>query len=392
MKKILIISPYFPYPPRDGGKVRLYNLIKYLAKTNDVYLLAYIEPEASMDSVNLAKQVCKDVFPVIRDENKRIIRDDIPRSASFFYTQAMIDELLRVMNLVKPDVVQLDFLIMTQYVNHIHNVPIFYTEHDMSVLDFKQSFHDRDLSETLRFIEWNKLVDYERQIVEKFKSVIVLTQRDKQLIEKFNPKVKATIIPTGVDVDFFKPNDDIADDYEQSLVFVGHYKHYPNADAIMYFVNNIYDKVLRILPDIKLYIVGSGLTKDVENLAKINKNIVITGEIDDIRKYLKRPNIFIAPIRLGGGIKGKVLEAMAAGLPVIATNEAVDGIDHNMTEAVLSSDDADIFADNIVKLVKDKKLYNTISKNARIIVEKNYDWKIIAQTLNNFYSDKLNKL
>ncbi|MFA7675378.1 MAG: glycosyltransferase family 4 protein, partial [Endomicrobiia bacterium] len=159
-----------------------------------------------------------------------------------------------------------------------------------------------------------------------------------------------------------------------------------------YFVNNIYDKVLRILPDIKLYIVGSGLTKDVENLAKINKNIVITGEIDDIRKYLKRPNIFIAPIRLGGGIKGKVLEAMAAGLPVIATNEAVDGIDHNMTEAVLSSDDADIFADNIVKLVKDKKLYNTISKNARIIVEKNYDWKIIAQTLNNFYSDKLNKL
>ncbi|MDD5102057.1 MAG: hypothetical protein PHH62_03620, partial [Endomicrobiaceae bacterium] len=158
MKKILIISPYFPYPPRDGGKVRLYNLIKYLAKTNDVYLLAYIEPEASMDSVNLAKQVCKDVFPVTRDENKRIIRDDIPRSASFFYTQAMIDELSRVMNLVKPDVVQLDFLIMTQYVNHIHNVPIFYTEHDMSVLDFKQTFHDRDLFETLRFIEWNKLV------------------------------------------------------------------------------------------------------------------------------------------------------------------------------------------------------------------------------------------
>jgi len=390
MKKILIISPYFPYPPRDGGKVRLYNLIKYLAKKNDVYLLAYIEPDASMDSVDTAKQVCKDVFPVVREEDKRIIRNDIPRSASFFYTQAMIDELSRVMKIVKPDIVQLDFLIMTQYVNHIEGVPVFYTEHDMSVLDFNQSFHDRDMTENLRFAEWGRLVEYERKIVEKFKSVIVLTERDKRLIEDFNPKVKAVIIPTGVDVDFYKPVEPLQD--EQNLVFVGHYRHYPNADAIIYFVNEIYGKVLKALPDIKLYIVGSGLTKEVSALAGKNKNIVITGEVEDIRQYLKKPNIFIAPIRLGGGIKGKVLEAMAAGVPVIATNEAVDGIDHNMSEAILSGDDADVFALNIIKLVKNKALYNTISKNARIIAEQYYDWKKISQALNDFYSDKIKKL
>jgi len=84
MKKILIISPYFPYPPRDGGKVRLYNLIKHLSKDNEVYLLAYIEPEASSDSIRTAKEVCKDVFPVVRHEDKRIEREDIPRCVSFF--------------------------------------------------------------------------------------------------------------------------------------------------------------------------------------------------------------------------------------------------------------------------------------------------------------------
>jgi glycosyltransferase involved in cell wall biosynthesis len=198
------------------------------------------------------------------------------------------------------------------------------------------------------------------------------------------------IIPTGVDVDFYKPVEPLQD--EQNLVFGGHYRHYPNADAIIYFVNEIYGKVLKALPDIKLYIVGSGLTKEVSALAGKNKNIVITGEVEDIRQYLKKPNIFIAPIRLGGGIKGKVLEAMAAGVPVIATNEAVDGIDHNMSEAILSGDDADVFASNIIKLVKNKALYNTISKNARIIAEQYYDWKKISQALNDFYSDKIKKL
>ncbi len=383
MKKILIISPYFPFPPRDGGKVRLYNLIKHLSLSNDVYLLAYIEPGARTDSVDMARKYCKDVFPVLRQEDKRIIREDIPRCVSFFYTQAMIDELQIVLDKIKPDIVQLDFLIMTQYVYHIKNVPVVYTEHDMSILDFNQSFHDRDLPDNERFIHWNKLVDYEKKILNKFNSIIVLTKRDKKLIEEFNKNVKANIIPTGVDINFFKPQNN---NQEQSLVFVGHYKHYPNADAIIYFVNEIYNDILKILPDLKLYIVGSGVTKDVLNLAKNNKNIVITGEVKDVGLYLQKPNIFIAPVRLGGGIKGKVLEAMACGIPVVATKEAVDGIDYDVKDCSLICNNKQEFVKNIVKLSKDKSLYIKLSCNSRKLVETYYDWHKIADILNNFYS------
>ncbi len=383
MKKILIISPYFPFPPRDGGKVRLYNLIKHLSLSNDVYLLAYIEPGARTDSVDMARKYCKDVFPVLRQEDKRIIREDIPRCVSFFYTQAMIDELQIVLDKIKPDIVQLDFLIMTQYVYHIKNVPVVYTEHDMSILDFNQSFHDRDLPDNERFIHWNKLVDYEKKILNKFNSIIVLTKRDKKLIEEFNKNVKANIIPTGVDINFFKPQNN---NQEQSLVFVGHYKHYPNADAIIYFVNEIYNDILKILPNLKLYIVGSGVTKDVLNLAKNNKNIVITGEVKDVGLYLQKPNIFIAPVRLGGGIKGKVLEAMACGIPVVATKEAVDGIDYDVKDCSLICNNKQEFVKNIVKLSKDKSLYIKLSCNSRKLVETYYDWHKIADILNNFYS------
>ncbi|MBO7431778.1 MAG: glycosyltransferase [Elusimicrobia bacterium] len=387
MKKILIISPYFPFPARDGGKVRLYNLIKHLSEKNEVYLLAYIEPSTDKSCVNLAKEFCTGVFPVLREEDKRIIRDDLPRSVSFFYTQAMIDELKKVLDIVKPDIVQLDFLIMTEYVKHIKNVPVFYTEHDMGLLDFNQSFHDRDLNDNERFFEWKKLVQYEKKILDFFTSVIVLTERDKGLIENLNNNIKATIIPTGVDSEFYKPND-IVDD-EKSLVFVGHYKHFPNLDAIVYFVKNIYPKVIEKIPNIKLYIVGSGVTKAVEDLK--SDNIIITGEIEDIRQYLKRPNIFIAPVRLGGGIKGKVLEAMAMGVPVVATKEAVSGIDYSIGEFALISDDTNVFADNIVKLYNDENIYNTLANNSRKIVENNYNWKKIAEKLNDFYSKKINK-
>ena len=387
MKKILIISPYFPFPARDGGKVRLYNLIKHLSKENEVYLLAYIEPTADRACVDLAKEFCKGVFPVVREEDKRIIRDDLPRSVSFFYTQAMIDELRKVLDIVKPDIVQLDFLIMTEYVKYIKNVSVFYTEHDMGLLDFNQSFHDRDLNDNERFFEWKKLVQYEKKILDFFTSVIVLTERDKGLIENLNNNIKATIIPTGVDTEFYKPNDIV--NKEKSLVFVGHYKHFPNLDAIVYFVKNIYPKVIEKIPNIKLYIVGSGVTKTVEDLK--SDNIVITGEVEDIRRYLKRPNIFIAPVRLGGGIKGKVLEAMAMGVPVVATKEAVSGIDYSIGNFALVSDDVNVFADNVVKLYSDEVLYKTLADNSRKIVEENYNWKKIAEKLNNFYSEKINK-
>ena len=292
----------------------------------------------------------------------------------------------------KGDIVQLDFLIMTQYVKYIKDVPVFYTEHDMGLLDFNQSFHDRDLDDGERFFEWKKLVQYEKDILNYFSSVIVLTERDKKLIEKLNSNIRATIIPTGVDTEFYKPNNlnESFINEEKNLVFVGHYKHFPNTDAIVYFVKKIYPKIIRKIHNINLYIVGSGVTKPVEDLK--GNNIVVTGEVDDIRRYLRRPNIFVAPVRLGGGIKGKVLEAMAMGVPVVATKEAVSGIDYiGSDEFALISDDIEIFADNVVKLFEDNALYERLSYNSRKIVENNYNWKTIADKLNAFYLERINK-
>jgi glycosyltransferase involved in cell wall biosynthesis len=383
--KILIISPYCPYPARDGGKVRLYNLIKHLSNYNDVYLLAYTEPEADKSFLN-EETFCKKIFTVERNEDLAIYKNDIPRCVSFFYTQAMIEKLAEVLKEVKPDAVQIDFLVMTQYAKHITGYPVYYTEHDMSTIDFKQSFHDRDLEDSLRFIEWKRLVAYEREILKYFKEVIVLTERDKKILKEFAPAVKTEVIPTGVDTEYFTPKKNTS--IEKALVYVGHYKHYPNADAVAYFVRDILPKILEKKTDTKLYIVGSGLTKQIEALAD-NKNIFTTGELADIRHYLGLGNIFVAPVRLGGGVKGKVLEAMASGMPVVSTREAADGIDCADGKNILVARDETDFALKILNLLDDNAQYESISKAARNLALEKYSWQNIAKKLSGFYKENL---
>lgn len=385
--RILMISPYFPYPNNNGGKVRMYNLIKHLSLEKDIYLLSYIESTDKKESINEMKKYCKEVYVVERDEAERIERKDVPRCVSFFYTHKMIDKLKSVIKEIKPDLVQIDFLVMSQYINHIKNIPVIYTEHDMSNINFEQSFHDRDLSEKERFIEWGRLMKYTKKTLPKFNSVIVLTERDNKILNNFLPQCKTVLIPTGVDVDYYKPKSN-KDNQENSLVYVGHYKHYPNLDAVYYFLGEIYPLILEKMNDVKVYIVGSGTPKEL--FKKKSDRIVITGEVADVRDYLEKAGIFIAPIRLGGGIKGKVLEAMASGIPVVATKEASEGIKCNPGKDILVAEDEKDFALKTIELIRNMDYRNKIIANSRRLVEEIYDWKKITNRLNAFYSEIVN--
>jgi len=380
-KKILIISPYFPYPPFDGGKNRIFNLIKHLSAKNDIYLLSYIEPGKSFSDINEMGKMCKKVYAVERDESKMILGADIPRSISFCYTPEMVEMLGRVITEVNPDIVQIEFLVMTRYLHHLKGLPAIYTEHDISNINFEQSFHDRDLPEHLRFIEWHRLVKYEKKILGMFDAIIVLTERDQKILKEFSPASKSTLIPTGVDTGYYSfRSEDIGDD---NLVFVGNYRHYPNYDAFKYFVCEIFPEIVKKRENSKFFAVGSGVIGDMKKFA--SENVIITGEIEDIRPFLKKAAVFVAPVRLGGGIKGKILEAMASGVPVVATKEAGSGIKCLNGRDILISNNNEEFINNTIDLLGNGQKRKNISRNARSLVEKNYDWKNIADELDLFY-------
>jgi glycosyltransferase involved in cell wall biosynthesis len=388
-KKILLISPYFPYPAHDGGKVRIFNLIKQLAAVNDVYLLSYIESEQARAHIPPLERFCKKIYAVVRDQATRIIEQQLPRSMSFFYTPGMISLLERVMEEVRPDLVQIDFLIMTQYVRHIKGVPVIYTEHDMSNIDFEQSFHDRDLPERERFVEWGRLVTFEKRILSEFSGVIVLTERDQDILSRFLPGRDSVLVPTGVDVDYFRPVPCGEEPAEKNILFVGHYGHYPNYDAVSHFCADVFPSVVREVPDAKLWIVGSGVPERMKAFAA--PNTVVTGAVEDVREYMRRATVFVAPVRLGGGIKGKILEAMAAGIPIVATLEASAGICCVPGQHVLVARDAADFTRKTVELLNDGERRNALAAQARRLVEQHYDWKMIGATLNAYYDGVLSR-
>lgn len=386
-KKILILSPYFPYPPHDGGKVRMFNLIKHLSRLNDVYFLSYIEPSCTPDMVAGLAAHCRKVFTVVREEDKRIMQDGLPRSCSFFYTRAMIEKLESVVNEIQPDIVQIDFLIMTQYVQHLHGVPVVYTEHDISNINFEQSFHDRDLPEKERFVEWTKLVAFEKKILYAFRGVIALTERDRQIIGEFASGLRTVLVPTGTDIDYYRPAAVPHAGDSNYLLFIGHYRHYPNYDAVEYFINSILPSIVAKVPDVKFNVVGSGTRADMARWN--NRNVTVIGEVQDVRPYLQQAAVFVAPVRLGGGIKGKILEAMASGVPVVATEETGRGIRCTPgTDIAVAADEAD-FARKTVELLDCREKRDLIAHNARKTVEEYYDWNKISAALDSFYASLL---
>lgn len=387
-KKILLLTPYYPCPAHDGGKVRIFNLIKALSKDNDIVLLSYVESPAVPERYNVyLEQYCTRIYTVVRDESKRLLDANIPRSPTFYYTPEMVHMLEKAVEESKPNIVQIEFLIMTQYVNHIKNLPVIYTEHDMSSIDFEQSFHDRDMPEKLRFAAWVELVKYQKQILGKFSGIVLLTERDKHQLEQFSPGLRTAVVPTGVDIHYYSPSAEKRVK-NSNIVFVGHFKHYPNVDAVQYFMKDIWRLILEKVADAKFYIVGSGAGEAIRKFSATN--VVIAEDVEDVRVYLHDAAVFVAPVRLGGGIKGKVLEAMACGVPVVAIPDVCAGFENHPGDDILKASGERDFADQVIRILRNPAEGARLAENARRLVEGKYDWDNIARELSLFYGSFLN--
>jgi glycosyltransferase involved in cell wall biosynthesis len=334
------------------------------------------------------KKYCTDVNVVLHDQRKQIPDPTLPESINCYHTVDMVEALSKMLKKIKPDIVQVEFLIMAKYVEYIDNIPVFYTEHDMSSIDFNTSFFDRHLDdEKIRFLQWCKILNFEKKILKRFNTVICVTQNDRKLLSEFLPETRSAVVHTGVDLKYFRPRPGRKFRYSRNLVYVGNFLHYPNQDAMRYFVDAIFPGISDKQKGIKLFIVGSEIKK---NMFKSNMtNIEMTGEVKDVREYLWQADVFVAPIRLGGGIKGKILEAMACGIPVVANKESSIGLEGRNDENILVAEDERDFIEKTLRLLKDTRLKKRITVNARKLVENEYDWKKITGDLDSLYRSVL---
>lgn len=227
---------------------------------------------------------------------------------------------------------------------------------------------------------------YERFMFSPYQRVVVVSEQDRDQLLALNPALPVEVIPNGVDTAYFAPIEQIERD-SKTLLFVGNFEYAPNVDAAFYLIEHILPAVRRQFPDVKLQLVGNAPPPELLNRAQVS--IEITGRVPDVRPYLARATIFVCPLRMGAGIKNKVLEALAMGCPVVATPLSVDGIAVRAgVEALIAPVDGagGVFEEAVISLLEDHDLRNALSQAGRKLIEARYSWAYVADCYEELYS------
>ncbi|HUU52831.1 MAG TPA: glycosyltransferase [Candidatus Heimdallarchaeota archaeon] len=381
--KILLTCKEFPHSKVIGGPIIIYNRLKHLSKNHLVSLAAFSREEDEK-YVSSVEGYCHDLKLIPLPPK----RSPLKTTKDFFFSP-IPHYFLRVhdspkMSKTIADMVAKDhydfvigeYSVMGQF---IHKNPLLppvrriISVHECYYLarlkDYR--FHKWGRKKLRELINLKGLKKYEFDMYSQADKVLTLTPQGRDELLAIRPDLDIAIVPHGVDVEHFSYSD--PSEGEQSVVFVGNYLHYPNVDAVLYFHQEIWSKVKAICPKLKFIIVGKSPPLEIQDLTQ-DESITVTGRVDDVTPYIREGQIFICPVRLGGGFRGKILEAMAVGRPIVSTSLGAEGIPSKNGENIIIADDTEDFAVGIEKLLKDRDLYERIRQAGRKLVAEKYAW------------------
>jgi sugar transferase (PEP-CTERM/EpsH1 system associated) len=232
--------------------------------------------------------------------------------------------------------------------------------------------------------EAKKLLKFEKEIATVAKATLFVSESEANLFRNLAPKVssKITFVNNGVDLDYFQPELDYVSPYpedESVITFTGAMDYWANGDAVIWFANEVFPKIIQAKPLSRFYIVGSKPSKAVLALGE-KKAVVVTGTVEDIRPYIAHADLVVAPLRIARGIQNKILEAMAMEKRVIATPNAIEGIPVSGQEDVLIAEDPDEFARIVIEILSDSKIQKKSIAN-RVFIENKFSWQACTDKL-----------
>jgi len=392
--KILMLTSKCPYPPHEGMTIRTYNLIKFISNYHEIYLLTLIQNKEEMNGLEQMKKYCKLVYAAPIKANNDcflltwyLFKSLFSNRPFISYKYDVKEVRLKIRELVNKenfDIAHLDLLHLVQYENEIREIPKILIEHNIeSVLLSRRVKRENNLIlKAFLYTQYIKLRKYEKIMCERMEHCIVVSEVDREALTSIIPGLKITVIPNGTDTDYFVNNEAIK---EHSIVFVGSLTWFPNINGMRYFIKRIFPIILNAIPDIKFYIVGKNSPK--YTIPKRYKSYICqTGAVSDIRPFVSRASVYIVPLRIGGGTRLKILDAMAMKKAIVSTSVGCEGIEVVPGKDIVVEDHPVDFANQVVKLIKNPNLTESLGENARNLVENRYNWDVIYRKMNNVYN------
>lgn len=395
--KILMVTPYVPYPPSSGGQIRTYNLLKYLSQNNEITLVALYKNNEEKKYESYLKKYCKKIYLCKRPSSpwqfKNIFKT-IFSSSPFLVVRNYSDEAKTVINkllhMEKFDVIHAETFYVMPHIPET-KVPTVLVEQTIEYKVYKHFVNS--LPFYLRMlvyfdIDIVKLKYWERFYWKKANAVVVVSSSDEKLIKKEEPLLKTSIIPNCVGDEMIINKLEAKDLNFPTIFFQGNFFWLQNVEAAKFIIDKIYPQLIKKLPNVKIVIAGQNAKKlgslTHENISIIN---IEPDNINIVKELFKKNTLFIAPIFGPGGTRLKILAAMGSGMPVISTVTGIEGLEVTNNKDVVTANSPNEFIIKIEQLLKDKNLYEKIRNNAYKLVKEKYQWSLTAKDLESVYKN-----
>lgn len=397
--KILMLVPFLPNTETSGGQTRWYNIVKFLSEKHDITLFSLIKDESERKYIPELLKYCKKVEVFTRPKSPWTFRNlflsifsPFPllliRNFSFAERAAVAKEL----ESGNYDLIHAEAFYVMPHIPHTKTPSI---QVEQTIWHKVYEHHVKtEMNIFLRpffMIDVFKLKYWEIYFWKKATKLLTVSPDDKIIMEKLIPGTKVDVIPNGVDAKYYSDKKMKKKIPQRIMYGVTNFEWLQNREAAETLIKDVWPNIHEKYKEAKLWIVGRLIPQEISNLSKTQDDIEITESIPEARDAYLESSIMVAPIKGSGGTRLKILEAMAAGLPVVSTSIGVAGLNLINNKHAIIIDTNEGLANETVRLLKDKKIRDEIGKSGQKFVQTNYDWKEIVKLHEPVYKEVTNK-
>jgi len=386
--KILVFDEWIPWPLESGKKIRTFNLMIRLAKKFEIVFLSYANLPEEEYKVRKLEEYGIKLIPVkdVRTTKwttpfyLQIVLSFLSRepfSSQYHIKNEYIDVLRLTLTNEKPDLVHCEWTNLAPFLEYVEDIPCIISSHNVES-DIWKRLGKNGSNIFMRILGRSqaiKIERLERHWYPRADCCIAVSNQDMETISSYGANV--TVVDNGVDIGYYDsyPKQRIR---KSSIVFTASFDTFSNQDGAIYFIEEIYPLIKKEVPDVQVWLVGKNPPDKLKSYSSVDTSIHVTGTVEDVRAYIAQAEICIVPLRIGGGSRLKILEAMAMKKPVVSTTVGAEGLSVEHGKNIFLADTPESFKDYVIRFLRDQTVRENIAESGYNLVKERYDWENLA--------------
>jgi polysaccharide biosynthesis protein PslH len=385
--KILWACPLFLHPTTKGGQIRTLEMLRQLHRWNEVHFVA-LDSTGNTEGIERSAEYSSRVYPVKHTvpsktspafvaQFARYAFSPVPLAVQRFASAAMRGLVADLVERERFDHIVCDFLAAAPNVPCLDRAVLFQHNVETTIWQRREDTATNPLHRAVYSVQRRRMFEYERSVCRTARHVVAVSEEDAERMRNMFGLAHVSHVPTGVDLDYFAPPGESPARYD--LVFVGSMDWAPNVDGMLYFISEVLPLIRRERPECRVAIVGRTPAKEIVEAGTRDPLITVTGTVPDIRPYFWESAVSIVPLRIGGGTRLKIFEAMAAKIPVVSTTVGAEGLPLKDGRHLFIADDAGTFAARCLDLLRNADARRAMAGEAWDLVRANFSWEQVAR-------------